>query len=74
MNPLGYQNLKNLTKREVANSKTPLSYAVIPCLPRISKSVGIPELKAGPIPDGFAGVLVLCFNSLCRCSCQMSVT
>ena len=27
-------------------------------LPKISKSVGRPELKAGPIPDGLAGVLV----------------
>lgn len=43
-------------------------------LPKTSKSVGMPELKAGPIPEGCAGVLVLCFNNRLRCSYQMSVT
>ena len=43
-------------------------------LPKLSKSVGRPELKAGPIPDGFAGVLVRWRNNLLRCSYHISVT
>ena len=43
-------------------------------IPNTSKSVGIPDLNAGPIPEGFAGVLVRWPTKRLRCSYQISVT
>ena len=43
-------------------------------VPIMSKSVGTPELKAGPIPEGSAGVLVRCPTNRPGCSYQISVT